>query len=91
MRSPRETRMSLARGGMCPSTAMAPQSSRYSRADASIDACSARRAGTRRQEISRNLAVPSQEHGSDTRGFVRLASGGKTRTLEELIGDARQG
>jgi hypothetical protein len=46
---------------------------------------------TRRQEIPRDLAVPSQEHCSDTRGFVRLTCCGKTRTLEELIGDTRQG
>ena len=57
-----------------------------------VDRCVQRAPGrTRRQEIPRNLAVSSQEHGSDTRGFVRLASGGKTRTLEELIGDPRQG
>ena len=90
MRSPRETSMSLARGGMWPSTAMAPQSSRYSRA--ARRSMRAARAGPHpRQQLSRNLAVSSQEHGSDTRRFVRLTSGGKTRTLEELIGDPCQG
>ena len=45
-----------------PARAIAPHSSRYSRADASIDACSARRRRARPAgDHARHLAVPSQE------------------------------
>ena len=94
MRSPRETqndRWRVAR--MCPSTAIAPHSSRYSRAAASIDAVQ-RAPG--RHPAAGDLAAISRclrrsDGSGDARGFGSLRRRGGPRTLEELIGDARPG